>query len=235
MTSAKFARSLRHNPSVRVLRFNGGVADFHARAIPIGLEEAEIWVFEPIAPALVLGSSQDVALVDEGAAWAAGLQVVRRSSGGGAVFVAPERSLWIDVVVPRGHRLWSDDVRKSAYWVGQAWARALVGFGLETEVYAEGLESTRWGRLVCFGARGPGEVLTGGRKTVGIAQRRTKDGARFQCIVYDRWDAHDVVDYLVMEDGDREQALADLAVVGGGVGALLPDVGSAVLKELLAV
>ncbi len=40
----------------------------------------------------------------------------------------------------------------------------------------------------CFAGLGPGEVTIGGRKAVGISQRRTRAGARFQCVAYERWD-----------------------------------------------
>jgi lipoate-protein ligase A len=102
------------------------------------------------------------------------------------------------------------------------------------DVYDEGLEKTPWGRLVCFGANGPGEVLVNGRKTVGVAQRRTRDGARFQCIVYDRWDPRDVVDHLVLDQADRDRIAADLAGVAGGVGDRLGDLRDAIVQELLA-
>jgi lipoate-protein ligase A len=34
---------------------------------------------------------------------------------------------------------------------------------------------------VCFAGVGPGEVLTGDRKLVGLSQRRTRHGIRIQC------------------------------------------------------
>ena len=42
----------------------------------------------------------------------------------------------------------------------------------------------RWAELVCFAGLGPGEVLVAGRKLVGISQRRTRHGSRFQCMVH---------------------------------------------------
>ena len=208
------------------------IADFLARPVPAGLSKAEAWRFEPSRPALVLGSAQDVALADRAEAGSAGLDVVRRRSGGGAVFVDPSRSLWLDVIVPPTDPRWSDDVRKASYWLGQAWANALRTIGIDGEVYDGGLEKTPWGRLVCFGANGPGEVLIEGRKTVGIAQRRTRDGARFQCIVYDRWDPRDVVDHLALSEAERTQIAADLADVAGGVGPRLDELGAAIVAEL---
>lgn len=219
---------------MQIHRVTDSTAAFVERAIPTGLTRAEAWLFEPPGPALVLGSSQDVAIADAHVAQVRGLEIVRRRSGGGAVFVDPARSLWLDVVVPPTDPRWSDDVRKASHWLGRAWADALASIGIHGEVYDGGLEKTPWGRLVCFGANGPGEVLIDGRKAVGIAQRRTRDGARFQCIVYDHWDPRDVVDALIMEESDRALVVADLTDVAIGVGDRLDDLRTAILGELAA-
>lgn len=219
---------------MQVRHVTGSIADFHARQIPEGLPAAEAWSFAPDGSALVLGSAQDHTVADDAATAAAGVEVVRRRSGGGAVYVDPARSVWVDVVVPPGDPRWSDDVRTSVLWLGEAWQRALGTLDLTTDLYAGGLEKTPWGRLVCFAALGPGEVLLEGRKLVGISQRRTRAGARFQCIVYDRWDPHDVLDLVTMTDADRRVAATDLADRATGVGARLPEVRAAIEAELRA-
>ena len=219
---------------MQIRRFTEPAQTFLERPIPSGLTKAEAWFFVPPRPALVLGSAQDVALADAAETTASGIDVVRRRSGGGAVFVDPTRGLWVDVIVPPTDPRWSPDVRASSHWLGQAWADALRTIGIDGVMHDEGLEKTPWGRLVCFGANGPGEVLIEGRKTVGIAQRRTRDGARFQCIVYDRWDPRDVVDHLVLEEAERDRIAADLAEVAGGVGDRLAELDAAITKELLA-
>src|SRR5262245_17418784 len=76
-------------------------------------------------PALVLGSGQPDSDVDAGAVAAAGVEIVRRRSGGGAVLVAPGGLLWVDLVVPAGDPLWQADVGRAAWWVGASWAAAL--------------------------------------------------------------------------------------------------------------
>ncbi|TWG98521.1 biotin/lipoate A/B protein ligase family protein [Nocardioides sp. J9] len=219
---------------MRVLQLTGSMADFHARAVPDDLTGAEVWLFEPNRRGLVLGSAQQETTADPAATALAGVEVVRRRSGGGAVYVDPARCVWVDVVVPPGDPRWSDDVRASAYWLGGAWQRALQALGVDAELYEGGLEQTPWGRLVCFAALGPGEVLVGGRKAVGISQRRTRAGARFQCIAYDRWEPADVLGLLQMTDEDRREAAADLADRAVGVGDRLADLRDAVVAELLA-
>ena len=130
---------------MRLLRLTEPIADFHARPVPADLAEAEAWLFDPGRPALVLGSSQDPSQADHRAAAAAGAEVVRRRSGGGAVWVPTSGCLWIDVVVPRHDARWSDDVRESVYWLGEAWTGALRDVGLDAELYRGGLEKTDWG------------------------------------------------------------------------------------------
>lgn len=216
-----------------MIHVNGSVAEFHERVIPDDLDSPEVWLFEPAQRSLVLGSAQDPTTARADAASAYGVSVVRRRSGGGAVYVDPLRCLWFDVVLPRSDARWSDDVRESTYWLGEAWMRALRASGFDASLYEGGLEQTPWGRLVCFAALGPGEVLIDGRKAVGISQRRTRAGARFQCIVYDHWDPYDVLDLLELSPEDRLAAASDLAGIATGVGGKLDVVRDAIMQELL--
>jgi lipoate-protein ligase A len=223
-----------------VHRWNGSAAEFHARSIPPSLDSAEIWVFTLERPALVLGSSQRGRVADDALAQEQGVEVVRRNSGGGAVLLVPGRCLWIDVLLPRDDPRWNDDVGRSAYWLGEAWATALreagqgsaIGTGVEPSVHRNRLEKTPWGRLVCFGAVGPGEVTVGGRKVVGISQRRTRDGARFQCLVLESWDPLPLLDLLVLSAADRARARDDLRDLAAGPGVPLGTLEAAVVDQL---
>jgi lipoate-protein ligase A len=67
---------------------------------------------------------------------------------------------------------------------------------------------TAWSSLVCFSGLGPGEVHAGGRKVVGISQRRTRGWARFQCAAYLRWDP-DALVALLAEPRPPVAALTD--------------------------
>ena len=171
-----------------VHRHRGRAAELHALPPPDD-GRRHVWVLEATAPAVVLGSTQPEDDVDVAAAAAAGVDVVRRRSGGGAVWVAPGDPLWVDVVVPRDDPLWDDDVGRAFVPVGRGWAAALGAVGVTGATVHEGpLEHTVWSRQVCFAGRGPGEVFLDGRKLVGISQRRSRAGARFQCAVPLVWD-----------------------------------------------
>ena len=128
------------------------------------------------------------------------------------MLVTPDDPLWVDVDVPVDDPLWSDDVGASFAWLGSAWASAL-GSG---SVHEGPFDPGRWGRTVCFAGRGPGEVFVDGAKVVGLAQRRTRAGARFQCAVLSRWDPGPLID-VVVPAGERDAARSELAGVARGV------------------
>ena len=158
-----------------------------------------------------------------------GLPAARRLSGGGAVLLTPGEVVWADVVLPRSDPRWDDDVGRAVWWLGDAWREVLRRLGVErTEVHRGGVvRCTPWCKDICFGGLGPGEVHVGQRKVVGIAQRRTRHGALFQCAVNLRWDPVPLVAALGLD----ERAVDDLA---GAVIAV--DCSPAVVHaELLAV
>lgn len=187
---------------------------------------ARVWVLEATGPAVVLGSTQDEGVVDHEAAAAAGVAVVRRRSGGGAVWVAPDEPRWIDVLVPRADPLWDEDVGRAFGPVGRAWQQALDAAGVTGTVVHEGaLVRTRWSDLVCFAGVGPGEVLLDGAKIVGISQRRTRAGARFQCAVPQAWDPAPLTSLLL-----GAPPAGELAGVGAGTG---PGVSAGALLDAL--
>jgi lipoate-protein ligase A len=187
-----------------------------------GVRTITWWAIE--RPALVLGSAQPASVVDHEAAATAGVEVCRRASGGGAVLLAPDDVLWCDLVVPPGDPCWDDDVVRAAAWVGDACVAALSSLGAgPLHRHVGGLVARPWSDLVCFAGVGPGEVLLGTGKVVGISQRRTRRGARFQLGILRRWDVVGMSRVLALDPGDRARLEADLAHAGAGL-ALPADV-----------
>lgn len=171
----------------RVVVRRGTVAELHALDPFAGrtVTEPEVWVCDLVDSAIVLGSRQRPDLLDADACRDAGLVVVRRRSGGGAVLLRPDAVAWVDVVLPHG--VAPDDVRGSMVWVGDHWADVLRDVtGDDLDVHVGGMVCTPWSELVCFAGVGPGEVLAGGRKFLGLSQRRTRDGIRVQGTLYRR-------------------------------------------------
>ncbi|HEX6235971.1 MAG TPA: hypothetical protein VFZ68_02190 [Acidimicrobiales bacterium] len=216
-----------HGWSVRHLA--GPAGDLHATPLPDPVTR-EVWVLEATRPALVLGSTQRDDLVDRAAAARHGIEVVRRRSGGGAVLVTPGEMAWVDVVLPAGDPLWDNDVGRAALWLGGAWRRALASVGVApAEVHQGPFVCGPLGRLVCFAALAAGEVSLGdARKVVGISQRRTRAGSRFQCAAYRRWEPGLLADLLRLDGGGR-RALVGAA---GGTGLAPADLVTALLDQL---
>jgi lipoate-protein ligase A len=179
--------------------------DLHALGLP---SQRVVRLLEATRPALVLGSTQQESIV---VGDVTGLDVVRRRSGGGAVLVEPGGVAWIDVAIARTDPLWDDDVGRAFHWLGDAWAAALVLLGVVgADVHRGGLVRTALSDLVCFAGLGPGEVTVGGAKVVGMAQRRTREGALFQCAVPIEWNPDRLAILLGLERVDAPV----LSVVG---------------------
>lgn len=176
-------------------------------------------VLEAEAPALVLGSGQPDADVDEEAAVNYGVAVARRRSGGGAVLVGPGQVIWVDLLIRPGDPLWDGDVARAAWWVGDAWAAALGSVGIgPAEVWKQPMRKGPWSAQVCFAGIGPGEVLIGGKKVIGVSQRRTRAAALFQTAALIQWDPWAILRLLRMDHPSAARAGADLAAVAAGVG-----------------
>lgn len=170
-----------------VRRLADSTRRLHGRE-PGPFRRREVWVSQPTDRAVVLGSAQSDAIVDAAVAARLGLDVVRRRSGGGAVLIEPGDIVWIDILLPRGDERWVEDVGRSFAWLGAAWQRALEHVGVAgAEVHAGPMVANEASTHVCFAGRGPGEVLVGSQKVVGLSQRRTRRGARFQCAALLAW------------------------------------------------
>lgn len=179
--------------------------------------------------AVVLGSSQTTDLVALETAGREGVDVVHRGSGGGAVLVGPAAQVWFDVWLPRRDPLWDDDVIRSSWWLGETWARALGVLGAPALTVHHGrVTRGEWAELVCFAGVGPGEVTAGATKVVGVAQRRSHEGARLHSMAPLLWDPGALVALLALDidtaQGARH-ALEDVAVGLGGLVPLLGDMG----------
>lgn len=205
-----------------VVRQAGPAADLFNLDRSMAFVAPTVRVLTVSAPTLVLGSSQSADTIDGQRAADDGIDVVRRRSGGGTVFLSSDM-LWVDVFVPGGDPLWNADIGRSMWWIGQAWADALTEAAVEDVVVHRGAMVTNpWSSLVCFSGLGPGEVTIAGRKVVGISQRRNRTGALLQCGVVRRWTSW-FVEYLdrdlVLECNRRGGVRPEDAGVGVGAAA----------------
>ena len=198
------------------------------------IDSPTLRVLKVSAPTMVVGSSQSLDVVDLEACAAGGVDVVRRRSGGGAVWLDDDM-IWVDVFVPAGHHRWDPDIGRSMWWLGEAWAHALTSSGVPNTVVHRGpMVRTRWSSSVCFAGLGAGEVTVDGRKVVGISQRRTRAGALLQCGLLRHWEPTDFVRLLRFgEDRPADAIGVSLAPAALGVGAKA-DLALAWLVDLLA-
>ncbi|MCB0977077.1 MAG: lipoate--protein ligase family protein [Acidimicrobiales bacterium] len=201
-------------------RHVGSAASFHDRVVPASPRRV-VWWFEVDRPAVALGSTQPADVVDVVKAERRGVEVVRRRSGGGAVWLDATSVTWVDVILPAADERWLDDVSRSAVWLGEIWAAVLSDLGVDGARVHEGrMERTEDSSLVCFAGRAPGEVLVDGRKVVGISQRRTRSAARFQCALLHTWDPDLLVEFLAVSGGERGPMIGRLAEVAAGIGPI---------------
>ena len=159
-----------------------------------------------VEPTLILGVFQPPEVINEAAAAARGVPLVRRRSGGTGVLAGPPL-LSLDIALPPGHRLALPDVTESYHWLGRAWLATMEAIGVRgarlvsiAEVRAEPHRPLRrlpdgpipdedLVRLACFGALSPYEVAIGPRKLVGFSQVRRRAGLLLQVGLPLTWEA----------------------------------------------
>jgi lipoate-protein ligase A len=181
-------------------------------------------------PALVLGRRAVDPEVDGAAVRAAGVEVVRRSSGGGPV-LWDAGLLALDVALPRGHRLAGDDVVAAYRWLGEAIAEGLRALGVP-DVEVVGIARARDDRArpgpaadACYGGLSPFEVTAAGRKVVGLSQTRRVPGALLQAGILVSLDPG-LLARLLRRD---EEFAAGLGTAAAGLGELRPGLSAAAI------
>lgn len=129
------------------------------------------FAWEP--PCLSLGYGQPLdGSVDAGACRRLGVGIVRRPTGGGAIYHdGPERELTYSVVATAGDLGIGPDLLETYHWICRALLRGLNELGAGADMVAVGGGSGP-APAFCFARTGAFEIEVGGRKLVGSAQRR---------------------------------------------------------------
>ena len=192
-------------------------------------------------PTLILGVFQALEVINEGAAAACGVPLVRRRSGGTGVLAGPPL-LSLDIALPPGHRLALPDVTESYHWLGRAWLATMEALGVRgarlgpiAEVRAATHRPLRrlpdgpiadedLVRLACFGSLSPYEVAVGPRKLVGFSQVRRRGGLLLQVGLPLTWEADLLAALLAVRHEDRPRLARLLREHAVGLDELLPTV-----------
>ena len=148
-----------------------------ALAAPVPGRALRVWIYTK--PAVVLGCSTgpDAAVAARSAA--AGIEWCVRPSGGGAV-LAGRWLLGASVIFPAQDPLIAASIPESFRWLGVAHAAWLRGLGIAVRAVASPAQSARDDlRWSCFGNSSRWEVEAQGRKIVGLAQARRRNGVLF--------------------------------------------------------
>lgn len=107
-----------------------------------------------------------------------GYAIVRRPTGGGVVY--HDHDLTYTVVVPESHPICRLDRVESYHVFHRAVKAALAGFGLQAELSGNECGAVDRATMQCFVTPTRYDVLCGGQKFAGAAQRRTRDGILHQ-------------------------------------------------------
>ena len=170
--------------SWRILNEAGLASEVHADPM-LYADKPTARIVDVTRSALVLGSSQHFDLANIPALESLDAELVVRRSGGGAVFLSPMGQLWVDIAIPRSDPLFVEDVGKSFFVIGEIFLKLLSRLGCnDLKMHTGKMIGGDLARAVCFAGLGPGEITFEGAKVVGISQRRTAQGAVFQCAVY---------------------------------------------------
>lgn len=125
-------------------------------------------------PCLSLGHAQPFGDVDQARLGAAGWEVVRRVTGGRAILHTDE--LTYSVAGPADHPILAGSVLESYNRLAQALLRAVHDLGLPVEMKEGKADASGKLNPVCFEVPSTYEITVNGKKLIGSAQARKKEG-----------------------------------------------------------
>jgi len=145
----------------------------------------QLFTFSWMKPALVLGYGQrDLAGLDLDLCRREGIRVLRRCSGGTAVYQHLDLSL--SLALPSVHP-WAAGIKALYGHFAETLQESLAAFGLEARKPQESRPGSR--SPICFEGRGDETLLVKDRKVAGGAQVRRKGAVLVHCVVLFTLDA----------------------------------------------
>lgn len=148
-----------------------------------GVSRPQVLLWQYDTPAIIMGCSQRPDEAQLQSAERAGLPIMRRGSGGGAVMAGPWM-LSVTLFIPEAHEIGSLNIIKIFSWLEKIWIQALNDCGVDCKGVDKTLidqskqiakqQEVQW---ACYGSLSHGEVVSpDGRKLVGLAQIRKRKG-----------------------------------------------------------
>ncbi|GGK74586.1 lipoate--protein ligase family protein [Amphritea balenae] len=148
-----------------------------------GVEYPGVLFWQYDQAAIIMGCSQRPDEQQSARSMAAGLPIMRRNSGGGAVLAGPWM-LSISVFIPTEHLIAQQNIIQIFGWLEQIWIAALEKCNVPCKGVDKALidhskevsesQNLKW---ACYASLSHGEVVSeDGRKLVGLAQIRKKKG-----------------------------------------------------------
>ncbi len=143
------------------------------RSRQVGAAPPTLRFFGWAPPTVSLGYGQPLdGAVDVAACRALGVGLVRRPTGGSAIYHdGPERELTYSVVAGADDLGGVEDLLETYRWIARALLRGLTALGVPAEMVAVP-DTDGPAPAFCFARTGRYEIEAGGRKLVGSAQRR---------------------------------------------------------------
>jgi lipoate-protein ligase A len=152
-------------------------ADFYVARNFLDRPTFRVYRWDPYC--ISLGYHQKIDEIDRSECEKRGYDIVRRETGGRAVFHSEE--LTYSMIIPKNSRFYSDSILEVYNRISTVLVKALIASGVKDaalekgkapdfkELYKDKLSS------ICFSSTSTYEVVIGSRKLVGSAQKRLKD------------------------------------------------------------
>jgi len=142
----------------------------------VGMPTMRVYRWNPFC--ISLGYHQKLESMDEAACNEAGIHVVRRPTGGRAVYHAEE--VTYSVIMPKSSTQYLDNVAALYMMLSEGLARGIRGLGVPAELEKRSVDLNEHYKkslsVSCFSAAARHEILVNGRKLVGSAQRHLTEG-----------------------------------------------------------
>jgi lipoate-protein ligase A len=209
-----------------------------------GVEQPQVLFWQYDQAAVIMGCSQRP---DEGQvhrAESAGLPLIRRRSGGGAVFAGPWM-LSVTVFIPPEHPLAEQNIIEIFSWLEQIWIDTLTTCSVPCKGVDQAMidqskiisqeQDLKW---ACYASLSHGEIVSNdGRKLVGLAQIRKRKGIALVSGLHLYPCDWGRLSAIVVDDSQQGVALEQLnsdaqSLSGIPVEQLLPDIISTFLDRM---